>query len=165
MGKDTTFKRDLAVGQEAEKYAAEVITSIHKQYITEFNESKDIEKLRDYDFKLTGDGKELTFEVKADAKEANTGNLFMEYKSRGKVSGIYRSISDFIVFVLKAGTMLIFNRQALLSYLELNKSRFKTVGTMHSNTQGILVPSKDIRNELPHKLYEKGFTNLQSKNL
>lgn len=53
-----------------------------------------------YDIKGYNNNKEVTFEVKEDFRCADTGNVVVEYESRGKPSGIETTGADFWIFRL-----------------------------------------------------------------
>ena len=51
-----------------------------------------------YDIKALVNGNPTTFEIKEDIKCAETGNVVVEYESRGKPSGIKTTEADFWIF-------------------------------------------------------------------
>lgn len=77
------FEKDLSVAQKTEK---EIGHLIHER----LGESVSIEygKTKDYDIKFMHDGKEYTVEIKEDFMCKKTGNVCVEYESRGRPSGI-----------------------------------------------------------------------------
>jgi len=79
-------------------------------------------------------------EVKSDAIAKKTGNVFVEYQSRGKKSGIATSEADYYAFEID-------NTYILISTEKLSKACRKYIGTNRdvlggdSNTsKGILLP-------------------------
>lgn len=57
-------------------------------------------KFKDYDLKLTIDGKEYTFEVKNDLQAHTTGNYVVEYRCNKIASWIFSSKADYIVYIM-----------------------------------------------------------------
>lgn len=96
------FESDKDFGEEAQKRF--VKTLISKGFIVDFMAEGDFP---DYDIKLTN-GK--TYEIKADRKAEETGNIFLETSYRGEASGLAYTKADFFVvisenFALIAKTM------------------------------------------------------------
>ena len=87
-------------------------------------------------------------EVKNDQKAHITGNVFIEYESRGKLSGISTSEAEYYCLVIMG------KRFILIESNELKKLCRKYIGTNRdvkggdSNTsKGILLPLKDLISE------------------
>lgn len=85
-----------------------------------------------------------TIEVKRDLKAKTTGNVFVEFESRGKPSGIATSEADFWCFALE-------ERYVIISADELKKLVEPLKGTQSerrggdSNTsRGVLIKTKDL---------------------
>ena len=106
-----------------------------------------------YDLKLgqVGEGylsKILTdkkIEVKTDFKAMKTGNVFVEYKSRGKLSGISTSESDFYAFILSNELVIIIKKEHLKAMCRIYLNTNRDVSGGDSNTsKGILLPIKDL---------------------
>ena len=72
------FYRDLQFGQQYEKLLTEIID----------NQGFEFCDGKAYDIKMIVNGKEKFYEVKVDRLGYRTGNLCIEYESRGKPSGI-----------------------------------------------------------------------------
>ena len=85
------FKDDFPDGEKGEAIIAEFLKG-HKYEL--LNDNKD----NRYDLKMLNHlGNETTFEVKTDiycSAERDTGNMFVEKESRGKLSGISVSQAD-----------------------------------------------------------------------
>ncbi len=84
-------------------------------------------------------------EVKNDLQALDTGNVFVEYESRGKASGISVSESDWYAFVLSGSNIRIIKTEALKvicrKYLRTKRA---TVGGDSSTSQDILLPISDL---------------------
>jgi len=83
-------------------------------------------------------------EVKSDQKAHITGNVFIEYESRGKRSGIATSEAEYYCIV-------ILNRFIILPKDELKSICRKYIGTNrdvlggdNNTSKGILLPIKDL---------------------
>lgn len=83
---------------------------------------------------------EKKIEIKKDMLAKKTGNVFVEYMSRGKVSGVDRSEADYYCFVVES--LIIF-----LPLLELKKLIEPFKGTKrdvrggdNNTSRGILLP-------------------------
>jgi len=91
MGK-YKFALDIEVAQETEKQIAKLLQSELDCEIVKFGNTSD------YDILVTKDGIERTIEVKEDFLSKTTGNLALEYESRGKLSGISVSKADYYLY-------------------------------------------------------------------
>tara|TARA_R110000744_G_scaffold361091_1_gene468758 strand:- start:3803 stop:4153 length:351 start_codon:yes stop_codon:yes gene_type:complete len=84
-------------------------------------------------------------EVKTDYKAKDTGNVFIEYSSRGKDSGITISHSDFYCFVTSNENIIFIEIKKLKKlcrkYLNTNRD---IKGGDNNTSQGILLPLNEI---------------------
>ena len=83
-------------------------------------------------------------EVKTDLKAHATKNVFIEYSSRGKPSGISTSEADYYAFVIRGS--IIIKRAAHLKdicrrYLGTNRD---VLGGDNNTSKGILLPITDL---------------------
>lgn len=86
-------------------------------------------------------------EVKTDFKASKTGNLFIEYESRGKKSGISTSEAEWYCFSINGQFILIESfklKNLCRRHLGSNRDR---LGGDNNTSKGILLPVKDIINE------------------
>ena len=86
------FLKDVCIG---EKYELKALK--HLVYDS-YEQSKG--KFSDWDLKLKHDGKETTYEVKADFMSYKSGKVAIEYECNKKPSGIYSSKADFYILCL-----------------------------------------------------------------
>ncbi len=105
-----------------------------------------------YDLKV-GQAKELevgsifndkTIEIKHDLRALVTGNVFVEYYSRGKLSGISTSKADYYCFCFGVTYHLIDTgelKQRCRKYLGTNRDR---VGGDSNTSKGILLPITEL---------------------
>lgn len=84
-------------------------------------------------------------EVKTDFKAYKTGNVYVEYESRGKSSGIATSEAEYWAFVLTKLCIVIIEKNRLKKmcrkYLKTNRDR---LGGDNNTSNGILLPIKDL---------------------
>jgi len=86
-----------------------------------------------------------TIEVKRDFKCLETGNIFVEYESRNKPSGIATSISDYYCYWLSEYHFIMIEKE------ELKKLCRKYIGTKRDVLGGDMNTSKGIL--LPLKIF------------
>jgi hypothetical protein len=86
-----------------------------------------------------------TIEIKTDLQAHKTGNVFIEYFSRGKKSGIATSESDFYAFILSNEKIILIKTSELKyicrKYLNTNKD---IKGGDSNTSKGILLPIKEL---------------------
>lgn len=85
-----------------------------------------------------------TVEVKRDLKSKTTGNLFIEYESRGKASGIATSEAEYWCFALE-GCFILLTAERLKALVEPLKgtSREKTGGDRNTS-KGVLLKITEL---------------------
>jgi len=126
------------------------------------NKSKSIKKLKESDFSITNFTKDLSygkkheklvmkslenFELKTDRMAYKTGNVYVEFKSRGKDSGITTSKSDTWIFKIPNGkdTHLFSIHIPLTRLRKLVSKGYKIVsGGDNLTSRGYLVPLTDL---------------------
>lgn len=84
------FKKDLKVAQKTELEIAQII---HEGLGVDIDDIE-IGKTKDYDILFPYKGRNYTIEIKEDFMCKTTGNVCVEYESRGKPSGINTTKSD-----------------------------------------------------------------------
>jgi hypothetical protein len=86
-------------------------------------------------------------EVKTDLQAHRTGNIFIEYYSRGKKSGISTTESDWYCFVLSNEKLVLIKTSELKAICRSYINTSKDIKGGDSNTsKGILLPIKDLFN-------------------
>jgi hypothetical protein len=87
-------------------------------------------------------------EVKTDRLTEKTGNVYIEYESRGKPSGIVTSQADYWVYKVSDGRAIIIEKEELKRKLrELvknKKARMGVKGGDNNTSLGILVNIKEL---------------------
>ena len=93
---------------------------------------------------------EKKIEVKSDRKSEQTGNVYIEYSSRGKASGIATSQSDFYVYKVAEDEAIIISTSKLKAKLrKLVKdglARMNVKGGDNNTSLGVLCRIKDLIN-------------------
>ena len=126
------------------------------------NISDNIKKLKESDFSVTKFTKDLSygkkheklvmksmenFELKTDRMAHKTGNVYVEFQSRGKDSGIRTSKSDTWIFkIVSKGDRHLFSVQIPLTRLKkLVSTDYRIVpGGDNLTSRGYLVPLTDL---------------------
>ncbi len=88
------------------------------------------------------------FEVKTDRQSAKTGNIYIEYESRGKPSGIATTQADYWVYKItdvKAIVIATDELKRVVKQLVLEqKARANVRGGDNNTSVGVLVKIKDL---------------------
>jgi len=88
---------------------------------------------------------EKKVEVKTDFKANKTGNVFIEYESRNKPSGISTSESDFYAFILSNELIILIEKEDLKKKCRKYLKTSRDVKGGDSNTsKGILLPINEL---------------------
>ena len=86
-----------------------------------------------------------TVEVKRDFIASRTGNLFVEFSSRGKRSGLATTRADFWAFILDGQRVVIVPTKFLQQVARLAYKQGRTVRGGDNNTsEGVLVKLKEL---------------------
>lgn len=85
-----------------------------------------------------------TIEVKYDLKALETGNVYVEYESRGRPSGISTSEADWYCFVIDLTFHLIKTddlKKRCRKYINTDRDK---KGGDNNTSKGILLPTKEL---------------------
>ena len=109
-----------------------------------------------YDLKL-GQGKEnelaemltdKTIEVKYDRQAKDTGNIYIEYESRNKPSGLAKTQADYWCIVVKESIFILIKTEELKEicrgYISSGHWRGKKKGGDNNTSLGVLLPLVDL---------------------
>jgi len=84
-------------------------------------------------------------EVKTDLQAHKTGNVFIEYSSRGKWSGISTSEAEYYAFIISKSQIVIIESQTLKNKCaRYFKSERDVLGGDSNTSKGILLPIIDL---------------------
>jgi hypothetical protein len=139
------FRKDLKIGQEAEKAAFEALSKRLTFDSVEYNHDNR------YDFKVKKGELEKTYEVKRDLMCGQTGNFALEYECRGKPSGIVTTQADYWIYQLDDGFYLISVTDLKNLIDEAKYFRMVTGGDRGSRTKMFLF-KLNLMKEAMHKL-------------
>jgi hypothetical protein len=137
------FISDLKLGNEGEETIIKYLLDNGCKYVDSNNDNK-------YDLKMIKKDVETTYEIKTDVKCAplfDTGNIFIEFESRGKASGISVTQADWFVTYFKYLKEAWFIKSDKLKKLinENDFQTFKDAGDVGSATHGYLIKRKDFK--------------------
>jgi hypothetical protein len=137
------FKQDLKLGNDGETAVRTFLESQGASFIESNYDNQ-------YDLKMMVKGFEKTYEIKTDVKVAplfDTGNIFIEYESRNKPSGISTSKADwFVTYFIFLNELWFIKTETLRKLiLENEYPIFKDAGDIGSATHGYLLPRKDVK--------------------
>ena len=137
-----SFEKDIFDGQQAEREAIEKL----KTYFS-ITDDADFEicDTNEYDIRIVS--KNLTFEVKNDLMAAKTGNVAIEYESRGKNSGINATQADFLIYKF-TGLFFLIKTETIKEELFEKHNFFRNVtgGDTGSFTKMFLVKIEEFKN-------------------
>ncbi len=85
------FDKDISIGERGEDILIEKLAMLNFKFL---NKNKDYR----YDYKMLYDNREITYEQKTDMFPRDTGNMVIEFQSRGKWSGISVTEADYFVY-------------------------------------------------------------------
>ncbi len=134
------FKKDLADGKAAEEEVKQLLIARLNLAESDIEHSSS----KGYDLKIIP--KNWTFEVKNDLMAHQTGNVAIEYESRGKPTALAATTADFWVYKF-AGSFFAFRTETLKRKLFEEKQFFKAVsgGDAGSNTKMFLVKVEEFK--------------------
>lgn len=137
------FNSDLKLGNDGEDIIINFLINKGCKYIDSRNDNQ-------YDFKMLKNGVKTTYEIKTDVKCAplfDTGNIFIEYESRGKPSGISVTKSDwFVTHFIYLKEIWFIKSDKLKELINNNEFPiFKDAGDIGSETNGYLINRKKFK--------------------
>jgi hypothetical protein len=163
------FKKDMNDGEKGERLLIKYLTT---NYGMKFIGKSPPEEFKFWDLKFnTKDDTEVTYEVKTDVyvakgktlpngyvvKGFDTGNIFIEFETRGKESGIKVTKADWWVYIFYyLGEIWFIKVSDLKQLIEDNNFEIKdnNVGDHNSETKGIVIPREKFRNKFIVKLFD-----------
>jgi hypothetical protein len=137
------FNSDLKLGNEGEQIIIDFLTTKGCELVNTNNDNE-------YDIKMAKDGVITSYEIKTDffcAPLFDSGNLFVEFSSRNKPSGISVTKSDwFVTYFMFLNEAWFIKSSTLRGLIETNELPiFKNAGDINSNTQGYLLNRKKFK--------------------
>ena len=83
-------------------------------------------------------------EVKTDIKTRTTGNVFVEYMSRGKPSGIGTTKAQWYAFIVEDRIVILPTEKLKLIARKYFNTKRDVLGGDSNSSKGILVPFKEL---------------------
>ena len=143
------FNEDLTIGQNGENVVKLFLESKGASFIN-FNDNNQ------YDLKMKLNEEEITYEIKTDVfckPEKDTGNLFIEFFSRDKESGISTSKAKwFVTYYKYLNEMWFIKTEDLKQLIIKNNFRVTVGGDVGSQTHGYLIPRNNFKEHF--KIYK-----------
>lgn len=85
-----------------------------------------------------------TIEVKTDLRAKETGNVYVEYKSRGKLSGLATTEADYYCFIIEDNLHLIETNKLKDLCRKYRHTKRDTWGGDDDTSKGILLPINEL---------------------
>jgi len=135
------FKQDIITGEKGEDVIIQHLNSLGFALL---NKNKDYR----YDYKMKYGDKIITYEQKTDIYPRDTGNLVVEFESRGKPSGISVTESDYFLTYFphfkEVWNIRTSDLKSLIGYLQ-PEIRANS-GDKNSNTKLYMLKKSRVRN-------------------
>lgn len=84
------FSKDISTGVQGENFIRELLEGRGFNFIDSCQNNA-------YDLRMSYRDKEYTYEIKTDVYPRDTGNIVIEFESRGKGSGVMVTKADYFV--------------------------------------------------------------------
>lgn len=142
------FNKDLVKGEKGEEFIVSFMQNLGFQFIHKRNDNK-------YDLMMGYNRYSYSYEIKTDIYPRDTGNIAIEFESRGKPSGIAVTEADFFVTYFPH-LKEIWNIQTNKLKKLIDENNIKSVdgaGDPGSNTKLYLVKKSKFKNHFKvHKI-------------
>lgn len=138
------FNKDIEIGEDGEYVVRLDLESLGGIFISD-NKNNSHDLVISVPEKSGNGFKNVTYEIKTDVfcrPHSDTGNIFIEYESRGKDSGITVTTAEWFVTYFKYFNEIWYIKSDKLREL-ISENNFKThtdSGDLGSNTKGYLIP-------------------------
>lgn len=134
------FKKDIGTGLKGETFIREYLEGLGFIFVDSCNNNS-------YDLKMSYGGVEYTYEIKTDVYPRDTGNLVIEFESRGKPSGMSVTKADFFVTYFPAfGEIWNIRTEDLRKLIEDKKPKiFENSGDKGSKTRLYRLKKSEVR--------------------
>jgi len=146
------FKPDLKLGNDGETVVRQFLETNGCKFINSNNDNK-------YDIKMLTNNIETTYEIKTDVfvapKPFDSGNIFIELESRGKLSGINTTQAKwFVTYFLYLNELWFIETTKLKKLIQDNNFMISyNAGDIGSGTHGYLIKRDPIRSHFHvHKI-------------
>jgi hypothetical protein len=156
------FNKDIQIGEDGEEIIRFDLESLGGLFISD-NKDNSYDLIMDMP-KRDGSGyKKTTYEIKTDVycrPDCDTTNIFVEFESRGKDSGISVTSSDWFVTYFKHFREIWYIKSKKLIDLISKNDFIKTElsGDLNSNTKGYLIPRYQFKKHFKIRRVPKKLT-------
>jgi hypothetical protein len=139
---DLNFKKDIKLGEKGEMVVLNDLISSGAKLISNNKDNK-------FDLLVNYYDRNIKYEVKTDVYVSpgyDTGNMFVEYKCRGKDSGITVTEADwFVTYFVHFGEIWYIKTNKLRELINNNNFISGIGGDIDSKSTGYLIPREKFR--------------------
>lgn len=156
------FKKDINIGEAGEVIVRLDLESLGGLFISDNKDNK-YDLLMKMPIKNGSGYKDVSYEIKTDVycrPHMDTGNLFVEFESRGSYSGISVSEADWFVTYFEHFREIWYISTVKLKKL-ISDNNFKKTelsGDLNSNTKGYLIPRYQFKKHFKVRTVKKKLT-------
>jgi hypothetical protein len=157
-----SFEKDIILGEEGEYTVRLDLESVGGRFIGD-NKDNSHDLTMEMPIRLLPDYKLVSYEIKTDVfcrPDLDTGNIFIEFESRGKKSGISVTKAEWFVTYFKHFNEIWYIKSNKLREL-ISENKFKIhsdSGDLGSNTKGYLIPRYQFKKLFKVRLVPKNLT-------
>lgn len=133
------FNKDLKKGKDGENVVENHLISLGFKFISKNNG-------KEYDRLMSFEDKEIKYEIKTDMYPEDTGNMVIEFESRGEPSGINITTADyFVTYYPKFQEIWYIKTDILRTLIKENNFKIsKESGDKGSNTKLYKIPRRNF---------------------
>lgn len=143
MESQKNFSEDIKLGENGEEFIKNFLINKGYKFIKDNKDYK-------YDLLMSYNNLEITYEIKTDvllSPEKDTGNLVVEFESRGKPSGISVTEADYYVYYIpKLNEIWNIKMDDLRNLINSNNFRKVSGGDEGSDTKMYLIKRSKFKN-------------------
>jgi hypothetical protein len=156
------FEKDIELGEDGERTVRFDLESVGGKFIGD-NKDNSHDLIMEMPIRSISEYKLVSYEVKTDVfcrPDLDTGNIFIEFESRGKESGISVTKAEWFVTYFKHFNEIWYIKSNKLRQL-ISENKFKThndSGDLGSNTKGYLIPRYQFKKFFKVRLVPKNLT-------
>lgn len=153
------FKKDIELGEEGEYSVRLDLESVGGRFV-EDNKNNSHDLIMEMPIRNVSEHQLVTYEIKTDVfcrPDFDTGNLFIEFESRGKDSGIVVTKAEWFVTYFKHFREIWYIKSDDLRKL-ISDNQFKIhsdSGDLGSNTKGYLIPRYQFKKHFKVRVLPK----------
>lgn len=137
------FKKDIITGEHGEDFVRDFMINKGYDFVSDNKDNK-------YDLLMSFEEKEIKYEVKTDvllSPQNDTGNIVVEFESRGKPSGISVSEAEYYVYYMpKLNEIWNIKMDDLKNLIKSNNFKEVVGGDEGSDTKMYLINRRRYKN-------------------